>query len=339
MDHGFLDLCFPLTSVAPTLDAGVLQVLAATTVGCTAAEVHRRLGRGSDEGVRKVLARLVRQGVVLVETPARYPIYHLNREHIAVPHIEALTRVRGELFDRIREEVANWEVEPIHAGLFGSFARGTADSDSDIDVLLVRPVAWPTSKRPPGWSNLAAWTTRSERGPATPLRSSTSRRPHWARWLAKPIPWSTHGEPTISPCTVNASSTCFGGCDDSAPPWSCCRVFARRMPREAGASSSVLEVADLVLTEDRREAHVAAALAVLAGIAAADAICGFSLRKWSRGQDHTQAVKLLGEVALSDTTVPAKLQRLLADKDAAHYSPTLITVEKAKTWCARQPRC
>jgi len=42
-------------------------------------------------------------------------------------------------------------------------------------------------------------------------------------------------------------------------------------------------------------------------------------------------VKLLGEVALRDTTLPAKLQRLLADKDAAHYSSTLITVEKAKT--------
>jgi hypothetical protein len=91
-----------------------------------------------------------------------------------------------------------------------------------------------------------------------------------------------------------------------------------------------LEVAELVLTEDRREAHVAAALAVLAGIAAADAICGLSLGKWSRGQDHNQAVDLLGEVALRDTTLATKLRRLLADKDAAHYSPTLITVEKAK---------
>ena len=134
-----MDLSFPLSTVAPTLDAGVLQVLAATTAGCTAAEAHRRLGRGSDEGVRRVLGRLVEQGVVLVETSARYPVYHLNREHLAVPHIEALTRVRGELFHRIREAVSSWDVEPIHAGLFGSFARGTADSDSDIDVLLVRP--------------------------------------------------------------------------------------------------------------------------------------------------------------------------------------------------------
>ncbi len=40
-----------------------------------------------------------------------------------------------------------------------------------------------------------------------------------------------------------------------------------------------LDVAELVLTEDRREVHVAAALAVLAGIATADAICGL----WALG--------------------------------------------------------
>ena len=92
-----------------------------------------------------------------------------------------------------------------------------------------------------------------------------------------------------------------------------------------------LDVAELVLTEDRREAHVAGALAVLAGIAAADAISGLSLGKWSRGQDHALAVTVLGDVALRDTTLPIKLRRLLADKDAAHYSSTLVTVEKAKT--------
>lgn len=134
-----MDLSFPLATITPTLDAGVLHVLAATTAGCSGAEVHRRVGRGSDEGVRKVLTRLVTQGVVLVETPARYPIYRLNRDHVAVPHIEALTRVRDEIVGNIRSEIASWEVEPSHAGLFGSFARGSADKDSDIDVLLVRP--------------------------------------------------------------------------------------------------------------------------------------------------------------------------------------------------------
>lgn len=134
-----MNLSFPLATITPTLDAGVLHVLAATTAGCSGAEVHRRLGHGSDEGVRKVLARLVAQGVVLVDRPARDRIYRLNRDHVAVPHIEALTRVRDEIVGNIRSEVASWEVEPSHAGLFGSFARGDAGSDSDIDVLLVRP--------------------------------------------------------------------------------------------------------------------------------------------------------------------------------------------------------
>ena len=49
------------------------------------------------------------------------------------------------------------------------------------------------------------------------------------------------------------------------------------------------------------------------------------------GTETHASSALLGEVALRDTALPAKLQRLLADKDAAHYSPTLITVEKAKT--------
>ena len=102
----------------------------------------------------------------------------------------------------------------------------------------------------------------------------------------------------------------------------------RRGPRRDEART-FLDVAGLVLTEDRREAHVAAALAVLAGVAAADAICGLSLGKWSRGQDHAQSASLLGEVALQDPTLPTKLRRLLADKDAAHYSSSLLTVDKA----------
>lgn len=92
-----------------------------------------------------------------------------------------------------------------------------------------------------------------------------------------------------------------------------------------------LGVAELVLGEGRREAHVAAGLAVLAGIAAADAICGLRLGQWHRGQDHARAVDLLSQVALEDSTLPAKLRRLLAEKDAAHYSPSLVTAEKARS--------
>jgi hypothetical protein len=93
-----------------------------------------------------------------------------------------------------------------------------------------------------------------------------------------------------------------------------------------------IDVAEMVLTESvsRHEAHVAAALAVLAAIAAADAICGLTLHRYSRGQDHAQAAKLLEKVSLDDTTLPAKLRRVLASKDAVHYSPQLVTARDAR---------
>ncbi len=92
-----------------------------------------------------------------------------------------------------------------------------------------------------------------------------------------------------------------------------------------------LDVADAVLSDCRREAHVAAALAVLAGIAAADAICGIRLKQWSRSEDHGAAVSLLETVDLADPTLPAKLRRLLAEKDLVHYSPNLVTVSSARS--------
>ncbi len=93
-----------------------------------------------------------------------------------------------------------------------------------------------------------------------------------------------------------------------------------------------IDVAEMVLTESasRHEAHVAAALAVLSAIAAADAICGLTLHRYSRGQDHAQAAKLLEKVSLDDTTLPAKLRRVLASKDAVHYSPQLVTARDAR---------
>jgi hypothetical protein len=92
-----------------------------------------------------------------------------------------------------------------------------------------------------------------------------------------------------------------------------------------------LDVADTVLVESasRYEAQVAAALAVLAAIAAADAICGLKLHQYSRGQDHAQAVKLLEAVDLEDTSLPGKLCRILASKDSVHYSPHLVSATEA----------
>ncbi len=100
-----------------------------------------------------------------------------------------------------------------------------------------------------------------------------------------------------------------------------------------------LEVAKLVRSdagkpEDLNFNHVAAGNAVLAAIAASDALCCRLLGERSRGQDHRDAVALLEQVRFGSGTDETKarrgreLARALATaldlKDDSHYGTLMI---------------
>jgi hypothetical protein len=88
-----------------------------------------------------------------------------------------------------------------------------------------------------------------------------------------------------------------------------------------GDAEKYLEVAQLVATEDSLEAHnVAAGLAVLAGIAAADAACCKALNKSSRGPDHREAADFLRWIVPGGSAAANNFERLVGLKDKAHYS-------------------
>lgn len=133
-----MDFRRPFQVITPSLDGDVLEVLAGTTAGLTGREIERLAGRSQD-GVRKVLARLVEEGVVLQEPVGRAFRYSLNREHVAAPWIEGLAGLRAQLIGRLRERIESWEVRPSVAVLFGSAARGEAGTESDLDLLVIRP--------------------------------------------------------------------------------------------------------------------------------------------------------------------------------------------------------
>lgn len=93
-----------------------------------------------------------------------------------------------------------------------------------------------------------------------------------------------------------------------------------------------LEVADLVLGDTDRDEYpnVAAGLAVLAGIAAADAICCARLRVLHRGENHRDAADLLRRATPDGAELATTLSRLLDLKDAAHNGVPVVAARKAR---------
>jgi len=126
-------------ALCPTLDSGVLSVLAGTTRPLTGREVARLLGRASHSGVVGVLNRLSEQGVVDRAEAGRALLFTLNREHLAAPAVDVLAGMRAELLRRLQNAIEGWGIAPVHVCMFGSVARGEGDVHSDIDLFVVRP--------------------------------------------------------------------------------------------------------------------------------------------------------------------------------------------------------
>lgn len=85
---------------------------------------------------------------------------------------------------------------------------------------------------------------------------------------------------------------------------------------------SFLEVADLaadVSDPSLEYGSVAASVAILAGIAAADAACCKELGKRSRSDNHHDAELLLEQITPGGKRAASQLRQLIDIKDTAHY--------------------
>lgn len=105
-------------------------------------------------------------------------------------------------------------------------------------------------------------------------------------------------------------------------------------------AESFLVAADLVTADESDVANpgVAAALAVLAGIAASDAACCAKLGVRPRGQSHAEAVAVLATVAPDGAEMAKDLGRLLNRKDDSHYGVAFVAAgdaERMIRWAER----
>jgi hypothetical protein len=98
-----------------------------------------------------------------------------------------------------------------------------------------------------------------------------------------------------------------------------------------------LEVAELAAAEQEIPASrsVAAALAVLSGIASADAACCAALGRRSRGEDHREAAALLNQIVPTGDRAAKALVELLNLKDTAQYGLIPITRRELTTTLPR----
>lgn len=133
-----MDFVHPIAAVIPGAQGRMLAVLAETT----AALNMRTLARLSDVSLAqasRVLPGLVALGIVGRDEVPPSSQFRLVREQVAARAVLALAGVRETALAEMGAAAATLKVPPVTAIVFGSFARGEADGDSDIDVMFVRP--------------------------------------------------------------------------------------------------------------------------------------------------------------------------------------------------------
>lgn len=108
---------------------------------------------------------------------------------------------------------------------------------------------------------------------------------------------------------------------------------SRQAKQRQAQAASFIDVAELAAHEydpDIEYGGVAAALAVLAGIAASDAACCHMLGERSRSQDHRDAEALLAEIKPGGDRAVKNLRGLLNLKDTARYGMVSVSGAQLK---------
>ena len=104
------------------------------------------------------------------------------------------------------------------------------------------------------------------------------------------------------------------------------KAGARNRLKEAHLYLSTAEMLD---SGSAAENKVAGSNAILAGIAAADAVCGLVLGLRSAGDDHAQAVSLIKKATHPSTKAANSLARLLTQKTPVQYGADAISASDA----------
>lgn len=133
-----MDFASPVEALIPGVRGRVLGVLARTETPLTMRSVAEISGVSVNRAAT-VLNELIDLGMVERRDAGRAALVRLDRQNEAARIVLRLQDLRGAVVDRLRRGADDIEPAPLSLVLFGSFARGEARSESDLDVVAVAP--------------------------------------------------------------------------------------------------------------------------------------------------------------------------------------------------------
>lgn len=132
-----MELSFIGSDLLGPTESRVLAALARLAEPVSGRQLTKLAGVDSNASVQRYLAKLRGMGLVLAtETPSAI-FYRLNREHVYWQPIEDILASQARIDEAIVLQVRDRLGADARVAVFGSVAEGTADAESDYDLLLV----------------------------------------------------------------------------------------------------------------------------------------------------------------------------------------------------------
>lgn len=139
----------------------MLAVLADTTAELNLRTIAELAGVSQAQASR-VLPRLVQLGVVDRREVPPSSLFRLVPEHLMVRLLSDLVRSKEIVLAEMGRSAGEVDGPPVSVIAFGSFVRGDADAESDLDVVVVRPAD--IDEADDSWSDsLAQWRQQVRR--------------------------------------------------------------------------------------------------------------------------------------------------------------------------------
>ena len=155
-----MDFRQPVEAVIPGAQGKLLAVFAETTAGLSV-RTAARLSGVSLAQTSRILPELATLGILdRTEIPPS-TVYQLVEENAASRAIRSLARSRDRVLSELGELAKLMAIPPVSIIVFGSFARGEAGRESDVDIVMVRGSCFDASSE---WSEgLDEWRRSARR--------------------------------------------------------------------------------------------------------------------------------------------------------------------------------